>query len=125
MSNLFQRIIWNKYDTLGFKYDSNTSETFLPALSPTNDKQDIAENSSKNLIQHTNEEDLLENVQLEYIAENSSKNMIQPTNEEYFMENVEQEYIAQSPSISLIRNNNDIDDLEVMLQECINCIIYY
>ncbi|XP_050523581.1 uncharacterized protein LOC126895592 isoform X6 [Daktulosphaira vitifoliae] len=145
MSNLFQRILWNKYVTLGFHFDSNTCETFLTALSPTNDKQDITDNFSKNVIQHTNVEDLMENLQQEYIAENSSKifvqnnndidvfeemlqeyiaqnsskNLIQHTNEEDLMENLQQEYIAQNPSINLIRNNNDIDELEQMLQEYI------
>ncbi|XP_050523615.1 uncharacterized protein LOC126895592 isoform X38 [Daktulosphaira vitifoliae] len=116
MSNLFQRILWNKYVTLGFHFDSNTCETFLTALSPTNDKQD---NFSKNVIQHTNVEDLMENLQQEYIAENSSKNLIQHTNEEDLMENLQQEYIAQNSSRNLIQHTKKEDLMENLQQEYI------
>ncbi|XP_050531625.1 uncharacterized protein LOC126900180 isoform X5 [Daktulosphaira vitifoliae] len=119
MRNLFQRIIWNKYVTLGFKFDSNTCETFLPALSPTNNKQDIAKNSSTYLIQYTNEEDLMENVQQEYIAQNSSKNLIQHIKEEDLMENVQQEYIAQNSSKNLIQHIKEEDLMENVQQEYI------
>ncbi|XP_050523592.1 uncharacterized protein LOC126895592 isoform X16 [Daktulosphaira vitifoliae] len=145
MSNLFQRILWNKYVTLGFHFDSNTCETFLTALSPTNDKQDITDNFSKNVIQHTNVEDLMENLQQEYIAENSSKifvqnnndidvfeemlqeyiaensskNLIQHTNEEDLMENLQQEYIAQNSSKNLIQHTNEEDLMENLQQEYI------
>ncbi|XP_050541142.1 uncharacterized protein LOC126905459 isoform X2 [Daktulosphaira vitifoliae] len=55
--NLILTTIMNKYIELGFKFDWNTSQTFLPALPPTNVKQDIAQNSDINLIQIFNEGD--------------------------------------------------------------------
>ncbi|XP_050541329.1 uncharacterized protein LOC126905552 isoform X2 [Daktulosphaira vitifoliae] len=73
INNLFLTTIWKKYVELGFKFDSNTSETFLPALPHTNVKQGgIAQNSFLNMTQHTNEVDMMENIQQKNIVQNTS-----------------------------------------------------
>ncbi|XP_050521403.1 uncharacterized protein LOC126894416 isoform X5 [Daktulosphaira vitifoliae] len=52
--NLIQTTIWKKYIELGFKFDLNSSQTFL-TTPPTNDNQDSIQNPD-----HTNEVDILE-----------------------------------------------------------------
>ncbi|XP_050523062.1 uncharacterized protein LOC126895343 isoform X2 [Daktulosphaira vitifoliae] len=61
--NLILNTFTKKYIELGFKYESSTSQTFLPTLPLTNVKQDIAQNSSKNYIQNTNEVHAQEEIQ--------------------------------------------------------------
>ncbi|XP_050541266.1 uncharacterized protein LOC126905530 [Daktulosphaira vitifoliae] len=131
INNLFLMTIWNKYVELGFKFDSTTNETLLPALPPTNVKQDIEQNPSINLTQHTNEVDITENIQQEYITQNPSINLTQHNNdvlEEMLQETnftqysnavdklggIRQEDIAKNPSLNLIQHNN-----EVVMQETI------
>ncbi|XP_050523056.1 uncharacterized protein LOC126895338 isoform X2 [Daktulosphaira vitifoliae] len=61
--NLILNTFMKKYIELGFKFDKYTSQTFLPTLPLTNVKQDIAQTSSKNYIQNTNEVHAQEEIQ--------------------------------------------------------------
>ncbi|XP_050523054.1 uncharacterized protein LOC126895337 isoform X2 [Daktulosphaira vitifoliae] len=60
IKNLILTTIMKKYIELGFKYDWNTSQTFLPALPPTNVKHNTAQNISKHFIQNTSKVDTQE-----------------------------------------------------------------
>ncbi|XP_050521440.1 uncharacterized protein LOC126894438 [Daktulosphaira vitifoliae] len=72
IKDLILTTIWKKYIELGFKFDLNTSQTFLPTP-PTNDNQDSIQNHD-----HTNEVDILEkNQQHDVLCEEKNDSNLQ------------------------------------------------
>ncbi|XP_050523046.1 uncharacterized protein LOC126895334 isoform X2 [Daktulosphaira vitifoliae] len=130
--NLILTTIMKKYIELGFKYDWNTNQTFLPALPPTNVKQDIAQNSDINLIRNTNEVNAQEENQQHYytsqtilpslrltdfkqsIAQNCTINFIQNINEVNAQEEIQQHDLTKYPSLL---HTNVVEKKEGIQQE--------
>ncbi|XP_050540195.1 uncharacterized protein LOC126904885 isoform X2 [Daktulosphaira vitifoliae] len=79
INDLIVTTICNKYIELGFKFDLNTSQTFLPTPQP-NDNQNITQNSI-NFIEHNNNVNAMKNILQKYIAQHSLINLMQPNNE--------------------------------------------
>ncbi|XP_050522969.1 uncharacterized protein LOC126895291 isoform X2 [Daktulosphaira vitifoliae] len=88
ISNFIQTTITKKYSELGFIYDWNTSQTFLPVQPSTSDNHDIAQNPSTNFTQNTNYVNTQEAIQQNDITTYPS---IQHTNNVETQENIRQE----------------------------------
>ncbi|XP_050521385.1 uncharacterized protein LOC126894408 isoform X2 [Daktulosphaira vitifoliae] len=115
ISNLVQTTYQKKYIELGFKFDLNTKQTFLPSP-PTNDNQDTTQNLI-NLTDHTNEVNMLQMIQQHDIVRNLSINSIQPTNELDKQDGIKKRDITQyKNSINLIQHSNDVDIQEDITQ---------
>ncbi|XP_050521400.1 uncharacterized protein LOC126894416 isoform X2 [Daktulosphaira vitifoliae] len=103
--------IWKKYIELGFKFDLNSSQTFLPTP-PTNNNQDTTQNPI-HLTEHTNELDVLEDIQ--------QHDLIHHTNEENVMKTILYEYIAQYSFINLVQPTNEVDKQDGIKKEDVTC----
>ncbi|XP_050521389.1 uncharacterized protein LOC126894410 isoform X2 [Daktulosphaira vitifoliae] len=115
IKDLILTTIWKKYIELGFKFDLNTSRTFLPTP-PTNEIEDTTQNLI-NLIDHTNEANMLQMVQQHDISQNPSINLIQHINEVNVIKNVLQEYIAQYSFINLMQSTNEVNKQDGIIKE--------
>ncbi|XP_050521405.1 uncharacterized protein LOC126894417 [Daktulosphaira vitifoliae] len=80
INDLILTIICKKYIELGFKFDLNTCQTFLPTPQ-SNDNQDTTQNPI-NMIQYATEVNAMKKIVQEYIIQyKNSINLVQPTNE--------------------------------------------
>ncbi|XP_050531000.1 uncharacterized protein LOC126899819 [Daktulosphaira vitifoliae] len=88
ISNFILTTIKKKYIDLGFIFDCNTSQTFLPVQLSTSDNHDIAQNPSTNFIQNTNYVNTQETIQQNDITTYPS---ILRINDVEIQENISQE----------------------------------
>ncbi|XP_050521392.1 uncharacterized protein LOC126894412 isoform X2 [Daktulosphaira vitifoliae] len=114
IKNLILTTIWKKYIELGFKFDLNKGRTFLPTP-PTYDIEDISQNPSINLVQHTTEVNEMKKILEEYIAQYSFRNLTQPNIEVEKQEEIKKEDTTQNP-INLTEHTNELNVLKDIQQ---------
>ncbi|XP_050543930.1 uncharacterized protein LOC126906996 [Daktulosphaira vitifoliae] len=106
--NLVQTIIQKKYVELGFVFNSDKNQTFLPDSS-TVFNIGFVKYPSINMIQNTNNVNIQEEITQKNVIENLSINSKQYSQEIDILEIILREHMEKYPFLNFIQHNDEVD----------------